>query len=334
MKALIELKSYINEALKSASSIGIMSHINPDGDGFCASLALQKLLMTMGHSSEIVVDPGNLSSYEHLMDGSQIRLYHGELSYDLLITMDCNSLDRLGERSTLVDKARIRILIDHHEVEHKLIPSDYSLIDPAYVSVGAIVFRCFQTEIAQLPDAARIAIGNCLYTTILNDTNNFVNANTNAEVFRTAADMTALGIKPHQLYKQYFLNQSAQEMHYTGEVLSTIELHLNRRLLFMDSTLEMLHRNQLDSNEVMNITRWVQGVKGIDAIVYFKEEEPGLYKLSLRSVHLDVNKIANIFGGGGHHSAAGAHIKGTLDEIKQQIITIFDSAIREYDARP
>lgn len=333
MKELTDLKSYILSALKTDTSIGIMSHINPDGDGFCASLALQQILAARGHSSEIVTDPGSLSSYEHLIEGAVLRLYNPDLSYDLLFTLDCNSLDRLGERASLVDKAHTRILIDHHEVEHRLIPSDYSLVDSSFVSVGAIIFRTFQAEISSLEEPLRLRILNCLYTTILNDTNNFANANTNAEVFATAAEMSKLGINPSRLYKQYFLNQSAEEMRYTGEVLSTIELHLNRRLLFMHSTLEMLNTNQLDADAVMNITRWVQGVKGIDAIAYLREEEAGLYKLSLRSVHLDVNRIANLYGGGGHHSASGAHVRGSLESIKQELKAIFEQAIKEYDAR-
>lgn len=310
-----------------------MSHINPDGDGFCASLALQKLLVCLGHTSEIVTDPGNWDRYEHLMEGAVLRLFTEELSYDLLFILDCNSLDRLGAREALISKSANRILIDHHEVEHRLIPSDHAYINSSFVSAGAIIFRCFQTEIENLDSKNRIAIGNCLYTTILNDTNNYANANTNAEVFRIAADIAELGIIPSQLYKQYFLNQSAEEMRYTGEVLSTIELHLNHRLLFMHSTLKMLNQNRLEADSVMNITRWVQGVKGIDAIVYFREEEPGLYKLSLRSVHLDVNKIANLYGGGGHHSAAGAHIRGDLGTIKQELIAIFEQAIKDFDAR-
>lgn len=332
MMKLSELKTQILASLRTANTIGIMSHVNPDGDGFCTSLALQQLLRIWAYDSDIVTDPGNFSNYEHLMEGARLRLYDPLLSYDLLFTLDCNSLDRVGERASLIDKSRIMILIDHHEVEHRLIKADVSYIDTGFVSAGAIIFRCFQDEITKLDEALRLPVLNCLYTTILNDTNNFANANTNAEVFRAVADMAALGINPSRLYKQYFLNQSAEEMRYTGEVLSTIELHLNRRLLMMHSTLQMLNSNHLDADAVMNITRWVQGVKGIDAIVYLREEEPGLYKLSLRSVNLDVNKIANLYGGGGHRSASGAHVKGSLDSIKHDLISLFDSALKDYDA--
>lgn len=331
MPSLISLRDEIILSITKASSICIMSHINPDGDGFCASLALQRLFRTMGHKSVIVVDQGSLMRYEHLMKDARIELYTDELNFDLVVVLDCNSTDRLGERKQFLASAGKVILIDHHVPEHNLINADYSFIETSFVSVGAIVHQCFKDDIAHLPEPDRLFIAENLYTSILNDTNNYANANTNAEVFRIASEITQLGIHPHLLYKQYFLNQTASEMRYTGQVLSTIELHLNKRILFMDSTLEMLQENELDDEDVMNITRWVQGVKGLEAIVYFREEAPNLYKLSLRSVRLNVNQIAVKYGGGGHRSASGAHYKGELSTIKKELLEEFSRALDTID---
>jgi len=137
--------------------------------------------------------------------------------------MDCNSMARLGKRGELVAQARKVLLIDHHEVEHGLIPAHYSFIDQSYVCVGAILFVALEQELKLLPEPSRQYLAACLYTTILNDTNNFTNGNTSPDVLDLAARISALGIKPHQLYRAYFQNQSYREMRYTGEVLSTIE---------------------------------------------------------------------------------------------------------------
>ncbi len=327
MPSLKSLREEIFLSLTKAGSICIMSHINPDGDGFCASLALQRLFRTMGHESVIVADQGSLTRYEHLMQDARIEFYKDDLSFDLAIVLDCNSYDRLGERRQVLSSAAKVILIDHHMPENNLIQADFSYIETSFVSVGAIIHQCFKDEISMLTEQDRLFIAENLYTTILNDTNNYANANTNAEVFRIASEITQLGIHPHLLYKQYFLNQTASEMRYTGQVLSTIELHLNKRILFMDSTLEMLRENELDNEDIMNITRWVQGVRGLEAIVYFREEAPNLYKLSLRSVRLNVNQIAVKYGGGGHRSASGCHYNGELAKIKAELLEEFAKAL-------
>jgi len=129
------------------------------------------------------------------------------------------------------------------------------------------------------------------------------------------------------LYKEFFLNHSAEEMRYVGQTLATIELHHNRKVLFMHSTLQMSIENNIDPESVMNITRWVQGVAGLDAIVYFREEEPGRYKLSLRSTKLDVNRIAVNYGGGGHIKASGCTIASSLPEIKARLLQELSAAI-------
>ncbi len=327
MKNTNELKQKILGQLRAGTRIGIMSHVEPDGDGFSASLALQLYLRTLGLESEIVIDDSNLERFAFLTDGSKIRNYTSGQRYDLLIILDCNSYVRLGEREALVRSASHTILIDHHVPENGVIATDFSFVDTSAASVGAIIFRTFQPEIEALPEANRVPICNCLYTTIINDTNNFTNANTDTDVLRISAELCACGINPSQIYKNYFLNHEPLEMRYIGEVLSTIELHSGDRILYMYSTLEMQQRNNLTADAIMNLTRWVQGVRGVAAIAYLREEAPDLYKLSLRSPVLDVNAIAATYGGGGHVSASGAMIQGSLYSIKAELLAKLDKAL-------
>ncbi|MDD2229142.1 MAG: DHH family phosphoesterase [Candidatus Cloacimonetes bacterium] len=320
-------------AIDTAQNITITTHVNPDGDGFCAALALQRILQDLGKESIIYTDDDDLSRYAYLMDGSEVKTYSASLkpTIDLLFILDCNSYDRLGERSGLVKVATSTILLDHHVVENNPIKADIAYIEPAYVSVGAIIYELLKSQILALSEVNRKYVGDCIYTTILNDTNNFANANTNRAVYELSADLCDLGIKPHVLYKEYFLNHSAEEMRYVGETLATIELHFNRKVLTMVSTLEMMQRNKLNPDSVMNITRWVQGVNGLDAIVYFREDAAGLYKLSLRSVNLNVNRIAIRYGGGGHRQASGCTIEGNLEDIKALLLSDFEAALKEYE---
>jgi phosphoesterase RecJ-like protein len=332
------------DLLVAADSITITTHLNPDGDGYCAALALQRIIAKLGKPSTIWMDNDSLERFDFLFDPAislsesraVVRTFSSEvpdqeLSSDLLFILDCNSFNRVGARRALVDNAKRTVLLDHHILENHPIQADYSIIDPTYVSVGAIIFELFKELVSSLADPDRIFICNCLYSTILNDTNNYANANTNAAVFRFASELSELGIKANVLHKEFFLNHSAEEMRYVGQTLATIQLHLSRRILTMYSTLEMSRVNNIDPESVMNITRWVQGVSGTDAIIYFREEAESCYKLSLRSVHLDVNTIAVKYGGGGHRQASGCTMEGSLNDVMATILADFRIAILEYD---
>ncbi|GAB1366957.1 bifunctional oligoribonuclease/PAP phosphatase NrnA [Candidatus Cloacimonadaceae bacterium] len=344
MNNLAELKRRICNMVAEAESIGITTHLNPDGDGYCAALALQKIISAMGKKSVIWMDEDNLKRFDFLLhpalslasQNPEVQIFYPDIPLsrqktDLLFVVDCNSYERIGMRRSLLDNSGFIALLDHHILENHPIQADLAFIDTAYVSVGAIIHELFQEEIASLPSADKVYVANCLYTTILNDTNNFANANTNAEVFELAAELSRLGIKPNLLYKEFFLNHAAEEMRYVGQTLSTIALHHDRRILSMYSTQEMSLENQVDPESVMNITRWVQGVAGIDAIVYLLETSENTFKISLRSINLDVNAIAVKYGGGGHRQASGCTILGTREEVLSKLLSDIQQAITEYD---
>ncbi|MDZ4122077.1 MAG: DHH family phosphoesterase [Candidatus Cloacimonadaceae bacterium] len=328
---------------KNAKSVGIMSHINPDGDGFCASLALSHILHKHSIESRIVVDEPVFTKFDYLMSAimdssgklpreNTIVGFRPEMRFDLLIILDCNSYSRLGDRATLLEYAQQVILLDHHESEGSTISAGVSYIDTTHVSTGVILFQIFGDEIALFEPADRKYIADCLYTTILNDTNNFSNANTNPESYEVSATLCAWGMKPKDMYDAFFQSFTPDEMRYLGNVLSTIETLRDGRILFMHSSLDMLHRNNLETDNLQNTTRWVQGVKGLDAIIYAREEQPGSFRISLRSLKLNVNNIAASFGGGGHKNASGCGIMGTFSEVRQMILEAVSKSLDEFDA--
>ncbi len=328
------IRTKLLELISSADSIVITTHISPDGDGYCAALALQRIISFLGKNSLLVTDNDDLSRYNYLRDGkgNETRfamLNVEDLNFALAIVLDCNSYDRLGDRRALIEKAQLTVVLDHHEKENNLIPAELSYIEPAFACVGEMLYALFEPEILEMPDADCLFVSNCLYTTILNDTNNFVNANTDAAVFIFASKLAYLGIKPNEQYRHFFMNHSAEEMRYIGETLATIELYYQRRILTMYSTTAMSRDNNIDPESIMNATRWVQGIKGIEVIIYLREEQEGVYKISLRSETVDVNKIAVPYGGGGHKQAAGCYLYGKLDEAKEKLLKDVINAIAD-----
>ena len=73
-----------------------------------------------------------------------------------------------------------------------------------------------------------------------------------------------------------------------------------------------------DSEDLINYPR---SLAGVEVGLLFMEQPAGGIKISFRSRdRIDVAKIAEMFGGGGHRLAAGAIIETTLEQAQEQVL--------------
>lgn len=320
----IELFALVNKA----KSIALTTHMNSDGDGMVACFALQEILKQKGFASTIITDGEDLQRYGFLMQDPHILPFNEDLRFDLCIVLDCNSYDRLGKREALVRGASKVAVLDHHVIEHNPISAELTLIDYSFASVGALLWHSLASAIQTLSPELRRYVADCVYVTILNDSNNFSNANTNAAMFDLAADLAREGVQPQQLHMFYLQNHSPVEMQYVGRSLATIRLHEGDKYLFLHSDYALAEELGINPSDYMSVTRWVQGISGLQAIAYFREDEPGHWKISLRSLELNVQEVAALHGGGGHRKASGLSLQGTLEEVQQIILRDIKTATR------
>lgn len=323
-----DISSRLFALANGAKSIAITTHIHSDGDGMVAAFALQEILRLKGFASTIITDGEDLSRYSFLMDNAVHQPYQDGMEYELVMVLDCNSRDRLGRRAALVDAAKKLFVLDHHVPEHEVIEADLQIIDPHFVSAGAMLFRLFEQEIMSFEPGARKYIADAVYVTILNDTNNFSNANTRAEVFELCRDLVKQGALPHLLHQAFLQNQSPQEMLYVGRSLASISLYLDGQVLFLHSDMALAKELNYDPASAMSVSRYVQGVANLQAIAYFQEIRKDLWKISLRSLKLDVQEIAASLGGGGHRKASGLTLKGNLQEVEGIILKELRQALQ------
>ena len=74
-----------------------------------------------------------------------------------------------------------------------------------------------------------------------------------------------------------------------------------------------------DHEGLVNIGKDIEGVQV--AIFIRQKDYEDVYKVSLRSEDgINVSDICLLFGGGGHSRAAGALIKGTIEEVKEKLM--------------
>ncbi|MDO9577819.1 MAG: bifunctional oligoribonuclease/PAP phosphatase NrnA [Candidatus Cloacimonadales bacterium] len=319
INSLKDQKEVILEAVEKYRSICILTHKNPDGDGLCTALFLQEILRNKSIKSDIVLEEQAPDVYDFLDGQKRTKVFSNHMFYDLLIILDCHEEERIGVCSPLIHTAKKIITVDHH-IERASIPDSTNYIDTKTVSVGAILYKMFEKEMNDFPAESALYCAKAVYTSIINDTDNFVNANTDAETFLICSKLMKYGIKPGDITEHFLLSKPANELKFVGESLSTIETYENGKVLFMHSTQDMLNRNGLNGRETSKLTRWTKGTKGVQVVVSMQEVKPNRYRMSLRSNFIDVNKIAVKYGGGGHEKASGCEIKGSLEELQNMLL--------------
>ena len=80
-----------------------------------------------------------------------------------------------------------------------------------------------------------------------------------------------------------------------------------------------------DSEDLVNYTR---SIEGVEVGLLFMEQPRGGVKVSFRSrAAVDVSRIAEQFGGGGHRLASGATVEASLDEARTRVLHAVTSAL-------
>ncbi len=317
-----EVANKIWHSFKESNKVGILTHHNPDGDGLAASLALKKLAESYGYSADIILEEEALKSLEFLSASKNTLKISQEMSYDTIILLDCHEHDRVGKCSTLIDKANLVFAVDHHEMR-EIIPESITYIDASKVSVGAIIYDMFEDKIEKLNGENLKYIVDAIYTTVLNDTDSFINANTDTATFELCQNLAKLGLISGEVIQHFTMSKTAAEMKFVGDVLSTIKTYNKGKIIFIHSTLEMLEKNNLGNDATSKMTKWVKFIDGYIAIAYFNEIGANKFRVSLRSNEINVNKIAVEFGGGGHIKASGCEIEGALSQVQNIVLEKF-----------
>jgi phosphoesterase RecJ-like protein len=129
------------------------------------------------------------------------------------------------------------------------------------------------------------------------------------------------GADPVNIAGQIYDSASPEKLNLLARVLGTIEFHGGARIATAELTLGMLSSTggtYMDSEGFINHLR---SVKSVDLAMLFREGSDGLTHVSLRSKEgIDVAKLAQRYGGGGHRLAAACRIPGKLNTVRSMLI--------------
>jgi phosphoesterase RecJ-like protein len=157
-----------------------------------------------------------------------------------------------------------------------------------------------------------------IYITILTDTGSFRYSNTTSKSHMIAAELVAKGLNPTAVYRRIYEGTRRSHLALLSSVLATLDISKDGKIAWIRITEDMLKRYRSDAETVQDFVNFPRSIKGVKIAMAFREAGSDIIKVSFRSNEgVDVCRLAKLFGGGGHTSASGCILKGTLAEAEE-----------------
>ncbi|MFO3716007.1 DHH family phosphoesterase [Anaerococcus cruorum] len=292
---LEQLKSLIDQA----DEIGVVSHVNPDGDNLGSSLGLARALRNYGKDVEVL---GHDTIDNYLKFLPDLEYYKNDYkdSYDLLLILDASEFDRIGDAQPVAHNSKKTAVIDHH-LGGK-ITSDLNIIHPDAPATCQLVYEIINK--LDLPLDEKTA--GLLFTGIVTDTGRFMYYDTNRETFDVAGKLIDAGADKDFIYQALYQNKPIKTLKFETDLIANAEFIENKVFAIASKDkVDEFGVQMGDSEHVVNILR---DLEGIEVAMLLKEYDNGEYKVSMRSKGIDIAKVARENGGGGHVNASGFSI--------------------------
>ncbi len=302
----------IRDKIRSSRRIVITSHLRPDGDSICTSLALERMFRLLGKKAEIINNDPLPLPFSQMPEAGRIRI--GQIppqGFDLAVLLECASVARSGQ--TNID-GYFKINIDHHHSNDSY--ADINWVDPSASAVGEMVFDLAEElKIKWTPE-----IAGHLYCAIVSDTGCFQFSNTTAKALEVSSRLIKLGARPIKITEFLFNTNPAEKIKLLGQVLSTLKMNDSgdiATITMFKSFLDALRLKEIDTEDITTLAR---SIKNVEMVLFFKEIDPQTFRISLRSKgRSNAAAVAEHFGGGGHVHAAGFTAHGPYDRLIEEI---------------
>lgn len=303
----------IREICKDAERIGISGHIRPDGDCAGSCLGLSLYLKKLFPEKEVKIfleKPADIFSC--IKGFSEIVVLEEGMPkvepFDVYFALDARK-DRLGAAEKFFEEAETTVNIDHH-VSNAEGCGTYNYVYPEASSTCELVYELVEEEMLDADIAAALYIG------IVHDTGVFRYSCTSPKTMQAAAKLIGTGIDFPKLIEETFYEKTYVQNQIMGRALLESMLIMDGRCIVSYIDKKTMDFYQVTSKDFEGIVSQIKLTKGTDCAVFMYEIRTLEYKVSLRSTDkVNVAKVAEMFGGGGHVRAAGCTMNGTFHDV-------------------
>jgi phosphoesterase RecJ-like protein len=241
---------------------------------------------------------------------------------DVCFVLDVGEFRRAGSAFKDYDRVGTYVNIDHHATSEPF--GAINLIDTLASATGALIYRIIRGAGGDIDHDTAL----CIYTAIITDTGSFRYSNADPEAFAIAGEMVAQGVNTWYVAEHLYESQPRQRLELLALSLATLRISPSGQFASLAVTLDMYDKSGANAELTDGFVNYPRSIKGVEVAVLFRELEPGKIKVGFRSKgKVDVSRLTTLFGGGGHHNAAGCTLSGTLEEVRSIITAHVEQAL-------
>jgi phosphoesterase RecJ-like protein len=320
-----ELIRKIHGELEKAKKILVVTHLRPDGDAIGSLLGIGLALLDVGKDVQMVLGDGLPDNFSFLV-GSELVKTNPKGDFNYIIVVDSGDAERTDTILTAFGTPDLNI--DHHKTNTYFAKTN--LIEINAVATAEIIAR-------YLPEwGLKITkpIANALLTGIVTDTVGFRTTNMYPQALHIVANLMELGGNLADIYYRTISEQSYSAARYWGAGLS--KLQMEDGLVWTTLSLKERQEAGYQYRDDADLVKILSAIEGANIAIILTEQAGGYVKISWRlcgslPTELDVADIARKFEGGGHKAAAGADVRGKLEEVLEAVLAYTRLTMNHFD---
>ena len=310
------VKNHFSTTIENANRIAVFSHINPDADALCSSIALKNMLTKTFPDKEVdVFTSGEIGElYSHIVNNEPINISRG--NYDLAFVLDCPNLQRCGDWESLASQIPNIINIDHHETNCKF--GTFNIVSNTVSSTCELIYRIAKAQKFNIDDTD----ASLLYQGIITDTNNFMSQSITPFTHKAVSDLLGYNFDVDEVKDHYFNNNSKAKDRLLIRALLSLRFYNNGTFTTMKIDNESFKQLGATFDDTLGIIDNGMNISQSKVSAILIEKEPNYIHCSLRSLgDVNVGEIAQLFNGGGSKTVAAFQINGDMKEVEQHLVT-------------
>lgn len=306
----------LRRLLFDSVSFVVITHVRPDGDAYGSALALGLSLRALGKKVRIMDEDGLNPVYNFLpgADALEKTQKTPPSQKTVVIAIDVSTQDRLG--ATFLEwNRKPDINIDHHASN-----TCFGILNCLDVNAPATAQFLYQI-ITRLNLPITPAIAQNLFVGLSTDTGSFCYRNTTTETFETAAALTRLGADPAAIAQACYQNYPLSRLLLLRGILDDLKFAFDHRVAYYHLSEELFRATGSRSSETEGLIEFVQMIKTIEVAFVLETTSQSTTRVSLRSRgDVNVQEIAERFGGGGHRLAAGILTRLPREQLEKELL--------------
>ncbi|MBE0603930.1 MAG: bifunctional oligoribonuclease/PAP phosphatase NrnA, partial [Deltaproteobacteria bacterium] len=234
---------------------------------------------------------------------------------EVAFILDCSELERVGREHGRIATIPNLANIDHHVSNEGF--CEAALVDPLASSTGEMICRL----VLHMGLAVSREAATCLYAAILTDTGGFRYGNTRRGTLMAAADLVAAGAEPQWISEHIYERNPPAKIRLLAAILPTLSIDEGGRVGSLTVTQQALAAAGALPEHTEGFVDLPRTIRGVEISILYAELPDGRFKVSLRSKgSVNVERVARVFGGGGHMNAAACRIEGEPAEIRRRVL--------------